>query len=130
MGKRYLIDTNIAIYLLDGNMPLNTIDFLEKVIDNEYFISVISKMELLGFDFSDAAKNEITAAFVGESSLIQLTEKVIERTIALRKVKKMKLPDAIIAATALAYDLVLVSRNEKDFDKIPNLEYINPYNLQ
>jgi predicted nucleic acid-binding protein len=42
----------------------------------------------------------------------------------------MKLPDAIIAATALAYDLVLVSRNEKDFDKIPNLEYINPYNLQ
>jgi predicted nucleic acid-binding protein len=88
MGKRYLIDTNIAIYLLDGNMPLNTIDFLEKVIDNEYFISVISKMELLGFDFSDAAKNEITAAFVGESSLIQLTEKVIERTIALRKVKK------------------------------------------
>jgi predicted nucleic acid-binding protein len=129
MGKRYLIDTNIAIYLLDGNMPPNTIDFLEKIIDNEYFISVISKMELLGFDFSDASKNEITAAFVSESSLVQLTEEVIKQTIALRKVKKMKLPDAIIAATALAYDLVLVSRNDKDFDKIPNLEYINPFNL-
>jgi predicted nucleic acid-binding protein len=78
MGKRYLIDTNIAIYLLDGNMPPNTIEFLEKIIDNEYFISVISKMELLGFDFSDASKNEITAAFVSESSLVQLTEEVIK----------------------------------------------------
>ena len=129
MGKRYLIDTNIAIYLLDGNMPTHAIAFLEKIIDNEYFISVISKMELLGFDFSDATKNEITMAFVGESNLIQLTDEVIEQTIFLRKAKKMKLPDAIIAATALVYDLVLVSRNDKDFDKIPNLEYINPFNL-
>lgn len=129
MGKRYLIDTNIAIYLLDGNMPTHAISFLEKIIDNEYFISVISKMELLGFDFSDAEKNNIATAFVGEGNLIQLTDDVIEQTIALRKVKRMKLPDAIIAATALTYNLVLVSRNDKDFDKIPNLEYINPFSI-
>ncbi len=129
MGERYLIDTNIAIYLLDGNMPDKAISFLEKIIDNEYFISVISKMELLGFDFFEASKSEITLAFVDESSLIQLTDDVIERTIALRKVRKMKLPDAIIAATSLVYDMTLISRNDKDFDKIPTLKYINPFSL-
>ena len=129
MGKRYLIDTNIAIYLLDGNIPVNAISFLEKIIDNQYFISVISKMELLGFDFSDVSKNEITAAFVAESDLIGLTDEVVAQTIALRKIKRMKLPDAIIAATALTYNFTLVSRNDKDFDRIPNLDYINPFNI-
>ena len=129
MGKRYLIDTNITIYLLDGNMPINAISFLEKIIDNQYFISVVSKMELLGFDFSDVSKNEITAAFVDESDLIGLTDEVVAQTIALRKIKRMKLPDAIIAATALTYNFTLVSRNDKDFDKIPNLDYINPFNI-
>ena len=129
MGKRYLIDTNISIYLLDGNLPDAAIDFLSQIIDSEYLISIISKMELLGFDFSSSTKNAITEAFVNEATLIHLTDEVVEKTIALRKTVKIKLPDAIIAATALTYNLTLVSRNDKDFDKIPNLNYVNPFSL-
>jgi predicted nucleic acid-binding protein len=129
MGERYLIDTNISIYLLDGNLPTSAIDFITQIIDNEYFISIISKMELLGFDFPDGSKNAITEAFVNEATLIHLTDDVVEKTIALRKMVKIKLPDAIIAATALTYNLTLVSRNDKDFDKIPNLDYVNPFSL-
>jgi toxin FitB len=128
MGKRYLIDTNIAIYLLNGSLPENVAYSISQIIDSEYFISVISKMELLGFDFADATANAIAEEFVEESKLLLLTNEIIEQTITLRKTKRMKLPDAIIAATALVHDLVLVSRNDKDFSGIPDLDYSNPFN--
>ena len=57
-----------------------------------------------------------------------LTEPIINRAIELRKSYKTKLPDAIIAATALVNDFTLVTRNVKDFDKIKGLAVINPHN--
>lgn len=48
-------------------------------------------------------------------------------TIEIRKKYKIKLPDAIIAGTALTYSLTLVTRNTKDFDKIEGLSVINPH---
>ena len=51
-----------------------------------------------------------------------------EQTITLRKKHKIKLPDAIIAATALVHNLTLLTRNEKDFSKISNVESTNPWN--
>ena len=48
-------------------------------------------------------------------------------SIELRKARKIKLPDAIIAATAIVHDLILVSRNDKDFAAIPSLRYSNPF---
>jgi len=48
-------------------------------------------------------------------------------TIDLRRKYKIKLPDAVIAATALYYDLILVTRNEKDFEGIKGLEIYNPF---
>jgi predicted nucleic acid-binding protein len=61
--------------------------------------------------------------------LLGLSDEIVNETIELRKTKRMKLPDAIIAATAIVHNLCLVSRNDKDFDKIPNLFYTNPYNF-
>lgn len=43
--------------------------------------------------------------------------------------KRIDLSDAIIAATALVYDLTLITRNINDFTKISNLRVINPYDL-
>ena len=47
----------------------------------------------------------------------------------MRRTKKIKLPDAVIATTAMINDLILVSDNNKDFGKIENLRYINPRKL-
>jgi predicted nucleic acid-binding protein len=52
---------------------------------------------------------------------------VIERAIRLRQQKKMKLGDAIIAATALEFGLPLVTRNVDDFKHVAELEIINPF---
>ncbi|WP_407654665.1 PIN domain-containing protein [Arcicella aquatica] len=54
---------------------------------------------------------------------------LVDITINIRQEYKVKLPDAIIAATALAKDLTLISRNLKDFHGITDLKFINPYEL-
>ena len=50
----------------------------------------------------------------------------IAQCVNIRKGKKIKTPDAIIAATALAYSFTLITNNEKDFAKIKGLKIINP----
>jgi predicted nucleic acid-binding protein len=96
-----------------------------EVIDNEPNISIINKIELLGFS---TVTPEIIE-FTDSTNIINLTEDVANQTINLRKKRKIKLPDAIIAATALVHNLTLISRNSKDFDEIDGLEFINPYEL-
>jgi predicted nucleic acid-binding protein len=68
--------------------------------------------------------------FTGQSNVININDEIIEKTIKLRKSYKIKLPDAIIAATAISYGLTLVTRNTKDFKNIPGLKVINPYELK
>jgi predicted nucleic acid-binding protein len=125
MGKRYLIDTNIVIDFSENRLPLNAKLFVAEVIDNEPNISIINKIELLGFS---TVTPEIIE-FTDSTNIINLTEDVANQTINLRKKRKIKLPDAIIAATALVHNLTLISRNSKDFDEIDGLEFINPYEL-
>jgi predicted nucleic acid-binding protein len=125
MGKSYLIDTNIIIDFSENRLPLNAKLFVAEVIDNEPNISIINKIELLGFSL---VTSEIIE-FTDSANIINLTEDVTNKTIKLRKNRKIKLPDAIIASTALAYNLTLISRNTKDFDGIDGLEFINPYDL-
>jgi len=58
-----------------------------------------------------------------------LEEPVILKTIEIRKAYKTKLPDAIVAATALVNEFTIITRNMKDFDKIEGLEVIDPYDI-
>jgi predicted nucleic acid-binding protein len=53
----------------------------------------------------------------------------VNKTIAIRKSKTIKLPDAIIAATALTYSLILVTSNTSDFKNIQGLNVIDPRSL-
>ena len=67
--------------------------------------------------------------FIGMSKEFGLTEEIITKTAEMRKNIKIKLPDAVIATTAIINDLILVSDNDKDFGKIPYLSYVNPTKL-
>jgi hypothetical protein len=125
MGKRYLIDTNIIIDFSENRLPLNAKLFVAQIIDQEPYISIINKIELLGFSLVTSEIIEFTDA----ANIINLTEDIANQTIKLRKKRKIKLPDAIIAATALVYNLTLISRNSKDFDGIDGLEFIIPHDL-
>jgi predicted nucleic acid-binding protein len=128
MGKKYLIDTNIIIDYTSNLLPEPVIDFVENLLENEFQISVISFIEVMGFNETDDKLAKL-AHFLSFATVMPLDDLVTQSTIDLRRKMKIKLPDAIIASTALAYNLILVTRNSKDFDKIENLEVINPHLL-
>ena len=123
MGKRYLLDSNTVIYYIAGK----TLQWLNQIIDEEINVSVITKIEVLSYDPDKDDNYPILIDFFEESNIFNLTEDVVKQTIMIRQKHKIKLPDAIIASTAITNSMVLVSRNTKDFINIPNLEVINPY---
>ena len=90
-------------------------------------MSVISRIELLGFSFPESDDEVKAKKFIEDSSVLPLTDAVADQAIAIRKLHKIKLGDTLIAATALVNDLVLITRNEADFKNIAGLMVINPF---
>lgn len=124
----YLIDSNAVIDYLGNRLPLTGMAFMNEVVDSIAHVSVITKIEVLGFD---APKEDVlvVSGFMDDSVVLYITEEIAQRCIELRKSYSIKLPDAIIAATALVYDMGLITRNRSDFDKIHSLDVVNPHDL-
>lgn len=119
---KYLIDTNVSIYYFGSILSGSAIAFLESLFNSKYYLSVINRIELLGF--SNLTENEYNAleTYVRSATMLELDEAVIMETIHIRREYRVKLPDAIIAATCLMNGCCLVTNNKKDFDKIIGLE--------
>jgi len=128
MGTTYLLDTNTVIYFLDDALPQKVLDFLGENLDEQgSFISVITKIELLGWQAGSPEKMKNVRSFVKDSEILPLTNPIVDKTIEIRGTLKIKLPDAVIAATAIVQDFTLISRNDDDFKKVPGLKYLNPF---
>ena len=132
MGKRYLIDTNAIIDYTSGLFPDKGLSFMDDIINQEVNISVISKIEALAFEPQAVQQKQyfqLLVDFIGNANVYMLDDFIIGKTIEIRKIFKLKLPDAIIAASAIINNLTLISRNVKDFGKVPKLKVSNPYEL-
>lgn len=129
MEQRYLIDSNVIIDYAANRLPHKGSDFVEHIFDSDFTISVTVKIEVLGFaDIPDKMKG--MEDFLSTANILPLDEAVTYKTISLRRLhKKLKLGDAIIAATALVYNLTLLTRNLSDFKNIPELRLIDPHSL-
>lgn len=122
---KYLFDSNILIYHLRGSLNQHGSDLILEGLNGEGAYSIISKIELLGFNQTSAEEQQARLFLSGLQEL-ELTSNIAEQTIQLRKSYKIKLPDAAIAATALIHQLTLITRNTSDFLKIAGLDIINP----
>ena len=129
MGKRYLLDSNTIIDYIAGLYSGKAKQWLNHIIDEEIVVSVITKIEVLSFDPDKDDNYPILVDFFEASTILELSDSVVNKTIAIRQKQKIKLPDSVIASTALVNGLVLISRNTKDFRTIPDLEVINPYDI-
>jgi predicted nucleic acid-binding protein len=105
-----LIDTNVLIDYLHGIAQAQA----ELALYEDPSISVISWMEVMAgtTDETEAA----TRAFLRSFNLVPIDGPIAERAVVLRRTRRLKLPDAIIAAAAQANACLLVTRNSRDFD--------------
>lgn len=126
---RYLIDSNAVIDYLGQKLPDFGMNFMNGVVDAVPRVSVVTKIEVLSFNTPDE-HYQLLADFMGDSIIFALNDEIVDATIEIRKSYKTKLPDAIIAATALVHDFQIISRNTKDFQNIPGIVCINPYENQ
>lgn len=120
--ENYVLDTNIVIYYLAGKLPASDLDFLDETVNRTANISVITKLELLGWKNASKEDLELLTFFIQDSQVFGLNEEVADTTVVIRRKYRIKLPDAIIAATALTYNHTLVTNNHTDFEKIKGLK--------
>lgn len=126
MGQGFLVDTNTVIDYIGEKLPENSLELID---DLEINLSVVSRIELLVWRNVSDEQLQVVKDFIDASKVFGLDEQVILESIEIRKNYRLKLPDAIIAATAIVKKLTLLTRNIKDFERIANLNCIDPYQL-
>ncbi len=126
MAKSYLIDTSAVIKYLNCSLPENNIEFIDRIIDEEVYLSFISEIELQVWNPPNENDIIIYRDFVGHADVLSVNSSIISETIMIRKLYHLKLPDALIAATAISFHLTLIADNDKDFLKVNELKYLNP----
>jgi predicted nucleic acid-binding protein len=125
----YLLDTNVIIDYLHSSLPKRAMQAIAAIVDDNSVLSVITQMETLGFNYASPLERMNVEIFISGSTVLMINEDIVAKTIAIRKSRKIKLPDAIIAATALSNHLTLISRNAKDFSAINGLSFIDSHSL-
>lgn len=125
---RHLIDTNVWIDALSGK--LNAPAFLKITVQASWAgYSAITRLELFGYpglkDEEELKIIELLKPFIE----IAVDSRIIDKAIRIRKDIRIKVPDAIIAATALENDCSLITRNVEDFRGIAGLDVIDPFTV-
>jgi len=101
-GDRLFVDTNILIYLLGGDREVATI-----LDGKEIVISFITELELLSFPKLTKPQTRIIKSLLKDCKVVNLNQEIKDLTIEIRKSYKLKLPDAIIAASASYFNAPL-----------------------
>jgi predicted nucleic acid-binding protein len=116
-GSKYLVDTNVLLYVIAGNKAV-----LE-YINERFFISEITEIELLGNKGITDLQLKYRTKIIDNCTIVSLSEYIKRLTIQLKQNYLLKIPDAIIAATAIYLNLSLLTA-DKDFKKIKELDLI------
>jgi predicted nucleic acid-binding protein len=130
MGVNYLWDTNTVVYYLQQQYPPNAEKFIDTILSVDFpILSAITEIELLCWKTNTKQDELLLKKFIDEATIIELESAIKTKTADIRKVHKIKLPDAIIAATAIVFDLTLLTRNLSDFKNIKDVLTFDPHSL-
>jgi predicted nucleic acid-binding protein len=127
MGTRYLLDSNIIIYLSKGILTAENSSIIASIEEYPSNISVITQIEVLGWNPPTLQEAEKLQRLVDNATVYALTDEIVQKTIEIKKAQRLKLPDAVIAATALVHGFQLITRNTGDFFNLPGLQIVNPF---
>jgi len=114
-----LLDTNIVLYFLGGRL-------VNPLPSGQYFISVITEIELFSYPSLTLEEETQIIDFLNKITIIGIDSNIKNLTIAFRKQYKLRLPDAIIAATAKSLNATLFTNDVT----LVNLTEINTQSVQ
>jgi predicted nucleic acid-binding protein len=117
-GDKLFIDSNILLYFLRGEKEI-----VEIISEKELVISFITELELLSFSSLSTSDEKNIKGLLKNCQIINLNEEIKDLTIELKRKYKLKLPDAIIAATAYYFNLPIITA-DKQFKQVEELEVI------
>lgn len=123
MSDKYLIDSNVIIYHLNGNKEVT--DFLVANRD-VCSISRITYIEVMSFGFSPS-EEALVKKLLYSFPILDLNQGVSELAVENRRNKRIKMADNIIASTAQYNNLILVTRNVRDYRSLESLVILNPF---
>ena len=115
-GNKYIIDTNIILYILGGNKKL-----AEMLNNKKIHISFITELELLGYKKITEKDKIIIKDFLSNCNIIDINSQIKEYTLQIKQKQLVRLPDAIIGATALFLNIPLLT-SDKGFEKIKEID--------
>ena len=102
--RRFLFDTNTALYFLGNQLA-------EPLSAGMYGMSVISEIELLSYPTLSSTEERQIRDFISSIEIIGLRSDVKEEAIAFRRQNRLKIPDAIIAASAKVLGATLLTND-------------------
>lgn len=117
-GNNLVLDTNVILYLLEGDETLaNLLD------GKQAYVSFITELELLGYKGINKKEQANIKQFLSECKIMNINPSIKNNTILLKQKYSLKLPDCIIAGTAMFLDFPLISA-DNDFKEINEIEVI------
>lgn len=117
-GNSLLLDTNIVLYLLSGDDALSDILHRRKL-----YVSFITQLELLSYPGITADQEDRIKDFLEDCIIVDVNDQIKDQVISIKRVRKMKLPDCIILATANYLDIPVIT-SDKYFSTVENANVI------
>ena len=115
-GNRFLLDTNILLYLIGKKIPVDALP------EGEFSAYFVTELEVLSYPSITPQEEQQLKRFLSDIPIIDITAEIKEQTIDLRKKYNLRLPDAIIAATARQIDATLIT-NDKGFSLVQEIQF-------
>ena len=117
-GNNILLDTNTVLYFLSGDQTVA--DFIQ---EKKLFISIITELELLSYKNLTTKEIKVITAFLKEIHIENISQKIKEESIRIRRSSNLKLPDCIIVATSISLQIPIFSA-DKELRNIEGLDFI------
>jgi len=118
-----LIDSNIIIYATKSEH----IALRRLIAEHSPAVSAISYLEVCGYHRLTEQERCYFEDFFNTATVLPISQEILNQAVKLRQIRKMSLGESLVAATAIVYNLTLVTRNAKDFAWNPNLSIMNPF---
>lgn len=118
-GSKLLVDTNIILYLLNGNK-----DIAQILAGRDIYISFITEIELLSYSQFDKAEEAVIKELLKSCKIIDINSHIKNTTISIRKKNKLKLPDSIILATSQFLDIPFFTSDKRLKNIKENIEIL------